>query len=348
MFLFSVKVMEEVKSDALYEFQPPFNIMAGIFVWPCSLFYPPKVVGRLSRVLLRFFYFPELVCIWLFETLVMQKQSLYLPVRPGVVEHEGIYGAASSTRDTASSVTGGVAKRRQEISNELVQASQIESTEEEGASPMEPGETAMDNPLQTVTPQQLHHLTTNGLNTNNPSENEILSPYFENIRRFRDASKSDSTTSLRSGSEHDQDQTPYTPYSYHRPVPIGMGLGVGRQGSLSGYGRVRQGTEAALANTYQSMWPPHGMAGDMSSFLDSGSHFPQSSQQQQQQHQQWFMDQETSTQQNQQQPLLQSSDAQELARLMEDRFSEMHIRMEEMESKLERLINAIIVANDNK
>lgn len=349
MFLFSVKVMEEVKSDALYEFQPPFNILAGIFVWPCSLFYPPEVVGRVSRVLLRFFFFPELVCIWLFETLVMQKQNLYLPVRPGIVDHEGAYGAALSSRDADSAVAGGVAKRRQAASNEHVKASQVESTQEEGESLVEPGGTITEDPFQTVTPQRLHRLTTNGLNTNNPSENDILSPYFENIRRFRDASKSNSTTSLRSGSEHDQDQMPYTPYSYHPPVPIGAGLGLGRQGSISGYGRVHQGTEATLANTYQSMWPPHGMAGDMASFLDSGSHFPQSSQQQHQsQHQQWFMDQETATHQNQQQPLLQSNDAQELARLMEDRFSEMRIRMEEMESKMERLINAIIVANDNK
>ncbi|GJJ76675.1 hypothetical protein EMPS_09034 [Entomortierella parvispora] len=345
MFLFSVKVMEEVKSDALYEFQPPFNIMAGIFVWPCSFFYPPEVVGRLSRVLLRFFYFPELVCIWLFETLVMQKQNQYLPIRSGIVDHEGTYGSASATRDTTSSlIGGGVARRRQEVSNGSVKASQVESTRDEEASPMEPEDGVTGDQLQAMTPQMLNHLKTNGLN-NTPAENEVLSPYFENIRRFRDASRSASTVSLRSSSDQDQDQLPYTPYSYHPPLPIGMGVGLGRQGSISGYGRVRQGTEATLANTYQSMWPPHGMAGDMSSFLDGGAHFPQPMQQE---HQQWLMEQEVASQQNQQQPLLQSTDAQELARLMEDRFSEIQVRMEEMESKIDRLISAILVSNDDK
>ncbi|KAG0054325.1 hypothetical protein BGZ83_011431 [Gryganskiella cystojenkinii] len=356
MFLFSVKVMEEVKSDALYEFQPPFNILAGIFVWPFSLFYPPEVVGRLSRVLLRFFYFPELVGIWLFETLVMQKHPQYLPIRPGVVEHEGNYGATGSSREpTSSTAGGGVAKRRQEAIDGLSKASQVESTREDGASPMEVDNTAMGDPFQVATAQyqqeqqqqdiqqqqtqkQLNRLTTNGLNSNNLTEHEILSPYFENIRRFRDASKSNSTASLRSGSEHDQEQSPYTPYSYH-PPPMPVGIGIARHGSMSGYGgygRVRQGTEATLANTYQSMWPANGMTGDMS-FLGGGAQFPQ-------QRQQWFADQEAQQQQQQ----FQSNDAQELARLVDERFSEMRIHMEELESKLDRLINAILVVKDDK
>ncbi|KAF9313186.1 hypothetical protein BG003_005506, partial [Podila horticola] len=222
MFLFSVKVMEEVKSDALYEFQPPFNIMAGILVWPCSFVYDSTVVGKLSRVLLRFFYFPELICIWIFEVLILQKQPQYMPVRPGLVDHSGTYG---STALPSQTIGGGVAKRRRETASA---AANSVSTSDSAAGSHDVGEFALDldndSPTSTshdTDPERMQQGTTtttdpqkfNRINTNtqsipdDPQPHEILSPYFENIRRFRD-SKNNSATSSSASMKSEGDHPP--------------------------------------------------------------------------------------------------------------------------------------------
>jgi hypothetical protein len=382
MFLFSVKVMEEVKSDALYEFQPPFNIFAGLVVWPCSLFCPADVVGRISRALLRLFFFPELVCIWIFEVLVLRKQPQYVPVRPGVVEHERTYGATLSENIGKSSVGGGVAQRRLDRDNSATvntmegQSSRDSASPPEGARSIDatifpnPGGPPPDGQLPTVrpSPQELLNLTTNGpVLPNEPNGQEIVSPYFENIRRFRDASKNNSTSSgsLKSDGENSQERSPYshqpTMYSYQPTAPIGMAIT--RQGSMSGYGRARQSTEMTLANTFQGFWPHHF---DIHAVNDSGT-----STDPYHQHQQWQQQQEHLHHQQQQQPpppnqqahapnqrwfmessegkqLLQQqqADTEELTRLVEDRFTEMRIRMEEIESKLDRLMGAVLGLQD--
>ncbi|KAF9361539.1 hypothetical protein BGX26_002044 [Mortierella sp. AD094] len=351
MFLFSVKVMEEVKSDALYEFQPPFNILAGIFVWPCRLLYPPQVVGKLSRILLRFFYFPELVCIWLFETLVLRKKPPYVPVRPGHVDHHGTYNSASPIPEYEDgSVGGGVARRRQEerSNSGATKNSTIGSLPEDALSPMEsqrlfadPHQMGAVHPSDSspVAPQQQHQhqqqlgqLNTNGLSSS--STQEILSPYFESIRKFRDANKNSSsvtTPSMRSDGEGGLD---HAQYSYYASAPIGMGIT--RQGSISGYRRARHGTEATLANTYQgvsSSYHNGAASGDLSSQIGgsfAGDHYSQ--------HQ--FHDQHPQQQQ-------QHENIQELALLVETRQVEMRIRMDQIESKLDRLILALTDNNKN-
>ncbi|KAF9172490.1 hypothetical protein BGX21_009456 [Mortierella sp. AD011] len=351
MFLFSVKVMEEVKSDALYEFQPPFNILAGIFIWPCRLLYPPKVVGKLSRVLLRFFYFPELVCIWLFEILVLSKKPPYVPVRPGHVEHHGTYNSTSSVPEYEDgSVGDGVAGQRQEerSNNGAMKNSILGSFPEVAPSPAEP-QRLSEEPHQmgaTHTPdpsfktqrhqrQQPDRLNTNDLSS---SAQEVLSPYFESIRKFRNVNRNNSSVvtapSTRNdsegGSEHPQ-------YSYYASAPIG--LGAARQGSISGYRRSRRGTgtEATLANTYQGVSSSYHNAatgGDLSSLIgDSfvGDHYSH--------HQ--FHDQYPQQQQQQQ-----HEDIEELALLMETRQAEMRIRMDQIESKLDQLL--LVLTNNNQ
>ncbi|KAG0214428.1 hypothetical protein BGX33_002154 [Mortierella sp. NVP41] len=369
MFLFSVKVMEEVKSDALYEFQPPFNIFAGLVVWPCSFIYSADVVGRINRVLLRLFYFPELVCIWIFEVLVLRKQPQYVPVRPGIVEHEGNYGATSSANMGTSTVGGGVAKRRldRDNSEEVLSSMEAQSSRDDSTSPhTDSGSADVAScshqgpegpppvgqlPKVRSTPQELHTLNTNGLGQPNVPNHEIMSPYFENIRRFRDASKNDTSGSLKSDGENRQERSPYSHhpamYSYQPAAPIGMGIS--RQGSMSGYGRVRHATDMTLANTFQGFWPQqYDMHHDMDESAPSTDH-PYYQQQhhlahqhpQQQPNQRWFMESESKQLLQQQQ-----ANTEELTQLVEDRFSEMRMRMDEIESKLDRLMGAILGHED--
>ncbi|KAG0038911.1 hypothetical protein BGZ82_010395 [Podila clonocystis] len=350
MFLFSVKVMEEVKSDALYEFQPPFNIMAGILVWPCSLVYDSIVVGKLSRVLLRFFYFPELICIWIFEVLVLRKQPQYMPVRPGPVDHSGTYG---STTLPAQTFGGGVAKRRHETASAAVNSM---TTSDSAAGSHDVGEVAVDlgggsptssshvtdsegiqqSTTTTTDPQKLNRINTQSL-PDDPQPHEILSPYFENIRRFRD-SKSNSASSSSASMKSEGDHPPvsyYDPsvYSFHPAAPIGMGIGgVGRlrQGSVSGYQRYRHGTDATLSNTFQGVWPSY----DQGSMLANGpghGHGYQTTGRSGPVDTRWHDDE------------LKPED--EVTRLIEARFAEMRTRMEEIDAKLDRLMNAILVTN---
>ncbi|OAQ29740.1 hypothetical protein K457DRAFT_137619 [Linnemannia elongata AG-77] len=378
MFLFSVKVMEEVKSDALYEFQPPFNIFAGLVVWPSSLFCSADFVGRISRALLRFFFFPELVCIWIFEVLVLRKQPQYVPVRPGIVEHEGVYGATLTASMGKTSVGGGVAQRRQDRDNSVtIDSMEGQSSRDSTSPPAEARSTdatifpTPDGPsghLPTArpTPQELHNLTTNGLGQpGQPTGQEIVSPYFENIRRFRDASKNNSMSSgsLKSDGDNSQERSPYSHhpaiYSYQPAAPIGMG--VTRQGSMSGYGRVRHATDMTLANTFQGLWPhQYDMHAVDESATSADPYYQHQHWQQQQQHlhhqqqqqppnqhpqppnQRWFMESSEGKQLLQQQ----QADTEELTRLVEDRFTEMRIRMDEIESKLDRLMGAILGPQD--
>ncbi|KAF9167610.1 hypothetical protein DFQ26_003953 [Actinomortierella ambigua] len=112
MFLFSLKVMEEVKSDEIYEFQPPFNIMAGIIIWPSQWIFGQYTVGRINRALLRFFYFPELVFIWVYEMVILRKQPQYLPTRPSA-RHGNSFPCAFYTGVESNS--GGSTLQRTEI-----------------------------------------------------------------------------------------------------------------------------------------------------------------------------------------------------------------------------------------
>ncbi|KAG0099438.1 hypothetical protein BGZ93_007710 [Podila epicladia] len=219
MFLFSVKVMEEVKSDALYEFQPPFNIMAGILVWPCTFVYDSNVVGKLSRGLLRFFYFPELICIWIFEVLILRKQPQYMPVRPGHVDHSSTYG---STTLPAETIGGGVAKRRHDTvsaaANSMTISDSATASHHVGEFAVDldtdsPSSTSHDDQegiqqraTATTDPQKFKRIDTDAQNLpDDPQPHEMISPYFENIRRFRDSknnSASSSSASMKSEGDH--------------------------------------------------------------------------------------------------------------------------------------------------
>ncbi|KAF9585716.1 hypothetical protein BGW38_001096 [Lunasporangiospora selenospora] len=403
MYLFSVKVMEEVKSDELYEFQPPFNILAGIIVWPCRMLYAPEIVGRVSRGLLRLFYFPELVGIWLFEMLVLKKRPQYMPTRQGQINQGSTYGTTfmsgshpkgASTESQTIFIGGGVAKRRYEAghaagaSNSAGGSSVV--AEHPSSSPIDcdsnssrsdPRQQEMDfgppklppGSLSASTVQQLQHLNTRGLGID-LRNNEILTPYWDNILRFREASSKGipgQRPTSKGDSTHNQEPMG-TPYSFYPAVPIGMRNGHYdhmRHGSISGYDPMRHMNDDTTNGASQERWTlgdiPEGggisaVGGnfvDQLSFQASGPYpYSQSAQTQHSippnQYQQWqphqrvpseFVVAEIQHLQELQERQQQRQDEQchELTLLVETRFAEVLQKMEQMDRKLDRLTSAL-------
>ncbi|ORZ16850.1 hypothetical protein BCR41DRAFT_386386 [Lobosporangium transversale] len=345
MFLFSVKVMEEVKSDALYEFQPPFNILASIVIWPCSLLYPPEVVGKVSRVLLRFFYFPELVCIWVFETLAIKKKGQSSSVRPGWIGHQASYGSISELARTDSmAISGSAAKRRQEegAHDGGFKASNVESTRGDAISPLDVSD-PMTDPFQNASTRafmpssvsQYHQQQLDQLNTRELAANaQASSPFMENMRRFGDPNMINSmmatnsiTPVMRSESKDVLDQPQY---SYYSPAPIKMATRrTRRRSSMPVNCQPRYGADATLASTSQGILPSYRneIGGeDMSASIGdnmNGIHHQYQSQDQQ------------------------YEGTQELVQLMETRFEEMWIHMNQIESKIDQLMDVLITTHQN-
>ncbi|KAF9365385.1 hypothetical protein BGX34_010207 [Mortierella sp. NVP85] len=358
MFLFSVKVMEEVKSDALYEFQPPFNLLAGIVVWPCSLIYSAETVGKLNRILLRVFYFPELVCIYLYEILVVKKEPQQIPVRPGLINHQQSYEAVPYSSSTSGIPTlGGIANGHHvEILNDgtgdHVKASDMQSIAEEGTASLTYSPSASESngagtessygfppgPIPSSSRQRLHRLNTSDLTpTQGP---EIVSPYFESICRFRDANKTGPSGPRRPSIKGDFHESGHGRTSCTCQAPTAAAIPRSASRRLSSvssyYDRSRQGTDATLSNTFQWMNPLESDCRTESGGTDNGGvSVP-------------FGDNATNDQpfyrqqQYRYQPRQQSDEeTQKLARLMEIRYEEMRTRMEQIESKLDQLMDLI-------
>ncbi|KAF9930155.1 hypothetical protein FBU30_000823 [Linnemannia zychae] len=368
MFLFAVKVMEEVKSDALYEFQPPFNIFAGMVVAPCSLFCSPYYLYKINRILLRIFYFPELVCIWIFEMLVLRDQSEYIHVRSNTIDHEGSYGATSTAAASRTASIGyDYLKQRTSRENDMrIDVRETQLSHDKSISPLSEQNDAIYLPNPEGPPpighlpttqtrsQELHNPNANGFTQpNEPGGQGNVTPHFESIHKFRDASNSNSTSSgsLKSDGDNGQEQSSYSHqpaiYSFQPTAPIGVWAT--RRGSFSRYGRVRHPADIALANTFQGSMPqPYEMHGLGVSAADSNPYYQQQQQQQQfpdqsQQtpNQRWFIESGLAQIVQQQQ-----MNAEEISQVVEERFIEIRTRMDEIESKIDRLVSAILGPQD--
>ncbi|KAG0224698.1 hypothetical protein BGW41_004972 [Actinomortierella wolfii] len=202
MFLFSLKVMEEVKSDKIYEFQPPFNIMAGIIVWPSHWIFDQYTVGKINRALLRFFYFPELVCIWIYEKLVLSKRPPYLPTRPSTrpgstlpLAYTGSmganYGGLNHSNGKLPAQLPSQQPSEQYEQQERLQESPLGvQYPESGSLGADTGAAASSNSMR---PQQYKSKTAQPPEQKHPegdggaSHHKIMSPSIESIQRFRDA-----------------------------------------------------------------------------------------------------------------------------------------------------------------
>ncbi|KAJ1307296.1 hypothetical protein OPQ81_001406 [Rhizoctonia solani] len=67
LFQFAISTIEGVKSDALFSYQPPFNILALLFLYPLSTCLSPRQLHTVNVFLIRTTSFPQLIVIGIYE-----------------------------------------------------------------------------------------------------------------------------------------------------------------------------------------------------------------------------------------------------------------------------------------
>ncbi|GLB44838.1 putative receptor-activated Ca2 -permeable cation channel [Lyophyllum shimeji] len=67
LFQFAISTMEGVKSDALFSYQPPFNILAFVILKPATFILFPRALHYLNVFLIRLTSFPTLILIGIYE-----------------------------------------------------------------------------------------------------------------------------------------------------------------------------------------------------------------------------------------------------------------------------------------
>ncbi|KAF5327160.1 hypothetical protein D9619_004543 [Psilocybe cf. subviscida] len=67
LFQFTIATIEGVKSDALFSYQPPFNILAFVLLKPASWFLSPRALHSMNVFLIKVTSLPQLIVIGLYE-----------------------------------------------------------------------------------------------------------------------------------------------------------------------------------------------------------------------------------------------------------------------------------------
>ncbi|KAI0267672.1 hypothetical protein BC834DRAFT_54466 [Gloeopeniophorella convolvens] len=76
LFQFTITTLEGVKSDALFSYQPPFNLLAFAILWPASWVLTPRALHTANVFLIRVTSFPILVTITLYERYCLTHSSV--------------------------------------------------------------------------------------------------------------------------------------------------------------------------------------------------------------------------------------------------------------------------------
>ncbi|KAL4263192.1 Transient receptor potential calcium channel [Pleurotus pulmonarius] len=76
LFQFAIATIEGVKSDALFSYQPPFNILAFIILKPSSFVLTPRALHSLNVFLVKLTTFPILIVIAIYERYLAAGQRL--------------------------------------------------------------------------------------------------------------------------------------------------------------------------------------------------------------------------------------------------------------------------------
>ncbi|THU86429.1 hypothetical protein K435DRAFT_829719 [Dendrothele bispora CBS 962.96] len=76
LFQHTLTVIEGVKADALFSYQPPFNILAFVLLKPASWIVSPRALHSLNVLLIRLTSFPILVAIAIYERYLASGQRL--------------------------------------------------------------------------------------------------------------------------------------------------------------------------------------------------------------------------------------------------------------------------------
>ncbi|KAF8640326.1 hypothetical protein AX16_010221 [Volvariella volvacea WC 439] len=75
LFQFAISTIEGVKSDALFSYQPPFNILAFLILKPASFVLTPRALHTLNVFLIKFTNLPVLLLISLYERHLAEGQE---------------------------------------------------------------------------------------------------------------------------------------------------------------------------------------------------------------------------------------------------------------------------------
>ncbi|KZT07728.1 uncharacterized protein LAESUDRAFT_103790 [Laetiporus sulphureus 93-53] len=67
LFQYAISTIEGVKSDALFSYQPPFNLLAFAILWPLSFVSTPRALHTANVFLIRLTSFPILIIISIYE-----------------------------------------------------------------------------------------------------------------------------------------------------------------------------------------------------------------------------------------------------------------------------------------
>jgi hypothetical protein len=66
-YLYETKPTHRVKSNALFSYQPPFNILAFLILKPASWFFTPRLLHTINVFLIKLTSLPQLILISLYE-----------------------------------------------------------------------------------------------------------------------------------------------------------------------------------------------------------------------------------------------------------------------------------------
>jgi hypothetical protein len=67
LFLMCIKTVEEIQSDELFEYMPPFNLFQVAVLLPLKQVIPAKMFLKLNRAIMCIVFFPFLLLIYLWE-----------------------------------------------------------------------------------------------------------------------------------------------------------------------------------------------------------------------------------------------------------------------------------------
>ncbi|KAI0067204.1 hypothetical protein BV25DRAFT_1911871 [Artomyces pyxidatus] len=76
LFQFTITTLEGMKSDALFSYQPPFNLLAFVILWPASFVLSPRWLHTANVFLIRLTSFPILMAITIYERYLHKHSSL--------------------------------------------------------------------------------------------------------------------------------------------------------------------------------------------------------------------------------------------------------------------------------
>ncbi|KAJ7475729.1 receptor-activated Ca2+-permeable cation channel [Mycena latifolia] len=76
LFQFAISTIEGVKADALFSYQPPFNLLAFVLLKPASWIVTPRTLHSLNVLLIKITSFPILIAIGVYERYFATGQSL--------------------------------------------------------------------------------------------------------------------------------------------------------------------------------------------------------------------------------------------------------------------------------